>query len=618
MTQVGTANRATSDVELRKEVLKRIDDEGIEFILLWFTDIEGHLKSFAVTPSEIEDALDDGMGFDGSSITGFNAIEESDMVAIPDPETYQLMPWREGETKVGRMICDIVTPDGNPYEGDPRYVLRRALDRMKSMGFDTFNVGPELEYFLFKDDKGTETLDEGGYFAMTTLDAATELRQQTVRALEGMGIQIEYVHHEVGPSQHEIDMRFAPALEMADHTVTYRLIVKEVAKKAGFHATFMPKPIFGENGSGMHTHQSLFKEGRNALYDAEDEWHLSDVGKGFIAGQLRHAREIAAVFAQWVNSYKRLVPGYEAPVYVAWSRRNRSALIRIPLYKPGAEQATRAEIRCPDPACNPYLTFACLLHAGLEGIKKGYELPPPMETNLYHLTAEQRRGPRHRRAAGDARRGDHGAVAVGAREDGARPAHLRPLRRAEAKGMGRVPRPALPVGDGQVLARPLISREMRAFRAVETGQARFARVPLTAVEGALRRSRCRRGQAAPSDRNRRLTNCGGCALPHCSRRLIEAQNPQQRTWTRAPEARRPVSARSASRPKGRRRRRAPKRPQGARGAPQSAVSRLRVCRIAPEPRRILVAILQGKKPFDVGSAHGFALIANTATPRATR
>jgi glutamine synthetase len=390
MAQVGTGNRATSDVEVRKEVLKRINDEGIEFILLWFTDIEGHLKSFAVTPSEIADALDDGMGFDGSSITGFNAIEESDMVAIPDPDTYQLMPWREGETKVGRMICDIVTPDGNPYEGDPRYVLRRALDRMHSMGFDTFNVGPELEYFLFKDDRGTETLDEGGYFAMTTLDAATELRQQTVRALEGMGIQIEYVHHEVGPSQHEIDMRFAPALTMADHTVTYRLIVKEVAKKAGFHATFMPKPIFGENGSGMHTHQSLFKEGRNALFDGDDEWSLSDVGKGFIAGQLHHAREIAAVFAQWVNSYKRLVPGYEAPVYVAWSRRNRSALIRIPLYKPGAEQATRAEIRCPDPACNPYLTFACLLHAGLEGIEKGYELPPPMETNLYHLTAEQR------------------------------------------------------------------------------------------------------------------------------------------------------------------------------------------------------------------------------------
>ncbi len=391
MAQVETRNRATSSEDSRKRVHGRIEKEGIEFVLLWFTDIEGHLKSFAVTPSEIEAALDDGMGFDGSSITGFNAIEESDMVAIPDPETFQLMPWKEGETRVARMICDIVTPDGKPYEGDPRYVLRRALDRMASLGFDTFNVGPELEYFLFRDDKGTETLDEGGYFAMTTLDAASELRQETVRALEGMGIPIEYVHHEVGPSQHEIDMRFSDALAMADHTVTYRLIVKEIAKKAGYHATFMPKPIFGENGSGMHTHQSLFNEGRNAFFDGDDDWNLSPVGKAFIAGQLKHAREISAVFAQWVNSYKRLVPGYEAPVYVAWSRRNRSALIRIPLYKPGAEQATRAEIRCPDPACNPYLTFAALLHAGLEGIEQGYELPDPMETNLYHLTPEQRK-----------------------------------------------------------------------------------------------------------------------------------------------------------------------------------------------------------------------------------
>ena len=391
MAQVESRARATSEVEDRKTVLKRIQDDGVEFLLLWFTDLEGHLKSFAVTPAEIEEALNDGMGFDGSSITGFNAIEESDMVAIPDPSTFQLMPWREGETRVARMICDVVTPDGEPYEGDPRFVLRRALERMRSMGFDTFNVGPELEYFLFRDDKGTETLDEGGYFAMTTMDAASELRQETVRALESMGIPIEYVHHEVGPSQHEIDMRFAPALEMGDHTMTYRLIVKEIAKKAGFHATFMPKPIFGENGSGMHTHQSLFTDGRNAFFDEEDQWHLSDAGKAFIAGQLRHAREIAAVFAQWVNSYKRLVPGYEAPVYTAWSQRNRSALIRIPVYKPGSEQATRAEIRCPDPACNPYLTFAALLHAGLEGIEQGYELPEPMETNLYHLTPEQRR-----------------------------------------------------------------------------------------------------------------------------------------------------------------------------------------------------------------------------------
>jgi glutamine synthetase len=391
MAMVETKDRATSDPAKRKEVLKRIQDEHVDFVLLWFSDIEGHLKSFAITPAEIEGALDDGMGFDGSSITGFNAIEESDMVAMPDPDTFQLMPSEEGEHRVARMICDVVTPDGHPYEGDPRYVLRRAIDRMTSMGYDAFNVGPELEYFLFKSDDGTETLDEGGYFAMTTLDAATDLRNRTIDALQSMGIPIEYHHHEVGPSQHEIDMRYADALSMADHTITYRLIVKEIAKKAGYHATFMPKPIFGENGSGMHTHQSLFKESRNSFFDEDDQWHLSDAAKGFIAGQLRHAREISAVFAQWVNSYKRLVPGYEAPVYCAWSQRNRSALIRIPLYKPGAEQATRAEIRCPDPACNPYLTYACLLHAGLEGIEKGYELPEPMERNLYHLTADERR-----------------------------------------------------------------------------------------------------------------------------------------------------------------------------------------------------------------------------------
>jgi glutamine synthetase len=301
------------------------------------------------------------------------------------------MPWQEGETKVGRMICDIVTPDGKPYEGDPRYVLRRALERMESLGFDTFNVGPELEYFLFRDNESTVTLDEGGYFAMTALDAATELRNETIKALEAMGIAIEYHHHEVAPSQHEIDMRYASALDMADQTVTYRLVVKEVAAKQGVYATFMPKPLFGENGSGMHTHMSLFKDSRNQFFDGDDQYHLSPTGKQFIAGLLRHARELSAVFAQWVNSYKRLVPGYEAPVYVAWSQRNRSALIRIPLYKPGSEQATRAEIRCPDPACNPYLTFAALLHAGLEGIEKGYELEPPMETNLYHLTAEERR-----------------------------------------------------------------------------------------------------------------------------------------------------------------------------------------------------------------------------------
>jgi glutamine synthetase len=387
MAQVESKNRATSDPGARKDVLKQIQERGIEDLLLWFTDLEGHLKSFSITTGEAEGALDDGMGFDGSSITGFNAIEESDMVAIPDPETFRVLP--DGVS--GRMICDIVTPDGDAYAGDPRFVLRRALARMESMGFDTFNVGPEAEYFLFKDEYGTQTLDEGGYFAQTTLDAATTIRRDTIRALEGMGIPVEYHHHEVGPSQHEIDIRFADALDMADYMLTYRLVVKEVAKQHGFHATFMPKPLFGENGSGMHTHQSLFKDGRNQFFDADDKWHLSEPGKAFIAGQLRHAREISAVFAQWVNSYKRLVPGFEAPVYVAWSQRNRSALIRIPLYKPGSEQATRAELRCPDPACNPYLTFACLLQAGLDGIEHGYELPEPMETNLYHLTAEQRR-----------------------------------------------------------------------------------------------------------------------------------------------------------------------------------------------------------------------------------
>ncbi|MEA2169013.1 MAG: glutamine synthetase, partial [Solirubrobacteraceae bacterium] len=274
---------------------------------------------------------------------------------------------------------------------DPRHVLRRAEERMKSMGFDHFYVGPELEYFYFKDARSTEVLDEGGYFDLTTLDAGSDVRRDTVLALEQLGIHVEYSHHEVGPSQHEIDIRYADALKMADDCMTYRITVKEYAVKYGWHATFMPKPLFGENGSGMHTHMSLFKDGRNAFYDENDKYFLSDVGKAFIAGQLRHAREVCAIFAPWVNSYKRLVPGYEAPVYSAWSRRNRSALVRVPLYHPGKEGATRMELRCPDPACNPYLTFAVLLHAGLEGIEKGYELPEPMEKNLYHLTPDERR-----------------------------------------------------------------------------------------------------------------------------------------------------------------------------------------------------------------------------------
>ncbi|MCQ9208235.1 MAG: type I glutamate--ammonia ligase [Omnitrophica bacterium] len=374
------------------DILKRVKSEDVKFIRLWFTDILGQVKSFAITDNELAGALENGMGFDGSSITGYQSIEESDMIAQPDPTTFQILPWRPQEKKVARMICDILTPDRQPYEGDPRYVLKRALKRMAKMGFDHYYIGPELEYFYFKtDSSNTEVLDKGGYFDLTTLDVASDLRRDTVFALEAMGIAVEYSHHEVGPSQHEIDMRYADALNMADHVITYRVVVKEIAQKYGAYATFMPKPLFGENGSGMHTHQSIFKGKSNAFFSKSDKYNLSDVAKKFIAGQLKHAREMSPVFAQWVNSYKRLVPGYEAPVYIAWSNRNRSALVRVPMYHPGKEQATRAELRCPDPACNPYLTFAVMLQAGLEGIEKKYALAKPMEKNLYHLSDKERK-----------------------------------------------------------------------------------------------------------------------------------------------------------------------------------------------------------------------------------
>jgi glutamine synthetase len=352
-----------------EDVKAIVDEHQLRFIRLWFTDILGQLKSFSINSAELDDAFENGMGFDGSSITGFNAIEESDMIAMPDPSTFAILPWRPEEQGVGRIFCDVLTPERTPYEGDPRHVLRRAIERMRGMGFDTFNVGPELEYFLFRDKNGTEVLDEGGYFDLTTLDAGSDVRRETVIALEQLGIHVEYSHHEVGPSQHEVDMRYADALKMADDCMTYRITVKEYAMQYGWHATFMPKPLFG----------------------ADDPYFLSDIGKAFIAGQLKHARELSSIFAQWVNSYKRLVPGYEAPVYVAWSRRNRSALVRVPLYHPGKERGTRMELRCPDPACNPYLTFAVLLQAGLEGIEKGYELPEPMEKNLYHLSPDERK-----------------------------------------------------------------------------------------------------------------------------------------------------------------------------------------------------------------------------------
>ena len=380
------------------DVIALADEQGIRFIRLWFTDILGQLKSFSINKSELRDAFEGGMGFDGSSITGFNAIEESDMIAMPDASTYARLPWRPDDRGVARMFCDVQTPERKPYEGDPRHVLRRALERAAGMGFEAFNVGPELEFFYFRGARPAadgaafpEVLDEGGYFDLTTLDAGSDVRRETVLALEQLGIHVEYSHHEVGPSQHEIDMRYDNALKIADDCMTYRITVKEYALKYGWHATFMPKPMFDHNGSGMHTHMSLFRDGRNAFYDADDQYFLSDVGKAFIAGQLRHARETSSIFAQWVNSYKRLVPGYEAPVYCAWSRRNRSALVRVPLYHPGKEQATRMELRCPDPACNPYLTFAVLLQAGLEGIEQGYELPEPMEKNLYHLSPDERK-----------------------------------------------------------------------------------------------------------------------------------------------------------------------------------------------------------------------------------
>ena len=369
-------------------VLKIVKDKDVKFIRLWFTDVLGFLKSFAIAPAELELAFEEGMGFDGSSIEGFTRIEESDMIAVPDPNTFALLPWSK-DVKVARMFCDIQTPDGEPFNGDPRYVLKRNLEKAAKMGY-TMYVGPELEFFYFKDSNGTEVLDRGGYFDLTPLDLATPYRRETIFALESMGITVEYSHHEVAPSQHEIDLRYADALAMADNVMTYRLAVKQIAQESGVYATFMPKPIYGENGSGMHTHQSLFKGDANAFFDPKDERNLSKEAKSYIAGILKHAGEITVVLNQWVNSYKRLVPGYEAPVYICWSRRNRSALVRVPMYKPGKETATRIELRSPDPACNPYLAFSVMLAAGLEGIEKGYELPPEASDNIYEMTNEER------------------------------------------------------------------------------------------------------------------------------------------------------------------------------------------------------------------------------------
>ncbi len=379
-----------SKSESKEYVLKKAKEHNVKFIRLWFTDILGMLKSFTITVSELEGALGNGMGFDGSSIEGFARIDESDMVAMPDPDTFQLIPWRPKEYHaVARMFCDVLRPGGQPFEGDPRYVLKTNLERAASKGY-TFYVGPELEYFYFKDAKSTEPLDRGGYFDITPLDTASDLRRETVLTLEQVGIGVEYSHHEVAYSQHEIDMRYTDALTMADNVMTYRLVVKQVALNQGVYATFMPKPVSGMNGSGMHVHQSLFKNGRNAFFDVKDSYNLSKIAKCYIAGLLKHAPEITAVTNQWVNSYKRLIPGYEAPVYISWARRNRSDLIRVPEYQPGKENSTRIELRSPDPACNPYLAFSVMLAAGLEGIEKGYEIPEPIEENVYEMGCEER------------------------------------------------------------------------------------------------------------------------------------------------------------------------------------------------------------------------------------
>ncbi|MCM8780977.1 MAG: glutamine synthetase family protein [Candidatus Omnitrophica bacterium] len=372
------------------EILKLVKKYNVRFIRLWFTDVLGFLKGFTITRDELPRALEDGMGFDGSSIEGFARIEESDMIARPDISTFAILPWEAKDGyNIARMFCDIYEPNGQPFEGDPRYVLKKNLLRAKKMGF-VYNVGPELEYFYFSNPKDTIVLDRGGYFDLAPLDFAQKVRHQTVAALESLGITVEYSHHEVASSQHEIDLRYNDALTMADNVMTYRLVVKEIAQQNGLHATFMPKPILGINGSGMHTHMSLFKGSKNVFFDPKDKFHLSKIAKHFIAGLLRYAAEITSITSQWVNSYKRLVPGYEAPVYICWAQMNRSALIRVPMYKPGREQSTRIEYRAPDPACNPYLAFAVMLAAGLEGIERQLPLTEPANDNIYNMSEEER------------------------------------------------------------------------------------------------------------------------------------------------------------------------------------------------------------------------------------
>jgi glutamine synthetase len=375
-------------------VLRTLEERDIRFVRLWFTDVLGFLKSVAVAPAELEPAFDEGIGFDGSAIEGFARVYESDMLAKPDPATFQVLPWRGEAPGTARMFCDILMPDGAASYADPRYVLKRALARASDLGF-TFYTHPEVEFFLFRDlprpGELPAPVDSGGYFDHTPHGVGYDFRRQAITMLESMGISVEFSHHEGAPGQQEIDLRYADALTTADNIMTFRMVMKEVALEQGVYASFMPKPFTEHPGSGMHTHLSLFEGDRNAFHEAGAEYHLSKVGRAFIAGLLRHAGEITAVTNQWVNSYKRLWGGGEAPAYVCWGHNNRSALVRVPMYKPQKGQSTRVEVRSIDSACNPYLAFALLLAAGLKGIQEGYELPPGAEDDVWSLSDSERR-----------------------------------------------------------------------------------------------------------------------------------------------------------------------------------------------------------------------------------
>ena len=378
--------------EKNKEVLSKAHADNVKFINLQFTDILGAIKSVAIPIERLEDSLDKGTWFDGSSIEGFVRICESDMLLRPDPDTYAVIPEKFQERKVARLICDVYTPQGEPFEGDPRSILKKVLAEAKQMGF-IYNTGPEVEFFLLKKEDGRITTvphDIGGYFDYSPRDLASDVRRDITFALEELGMEVEMSHHEVAPGQHEIDVRYSDALSSADNTITLKYTIKAIAQRYDLYASFMPKPIFRVNGSGMHTHQSLFDlKGKNAFYDEKDKYKLSKTAYSFIAGQLKHAKGMSAIVAPTVNSYKRLVPGYEAPVYICWAQINRSALIRIPRYSHGREQSTRAELRCPDPACNPYLAFAVMLKAGLDGIKGNLTPPQPVEEDVYHFDEEK-------------------------------------------------------------------------------------------------------------------------------------------------------------------------------------------------------------------------------------